>query len=161
MPQCRPLAGFIESYGMARDKDGAVQHDCLLLAIRQTPDPDSAIPVRVYGRFSEAFLKTIQIAMPVLIEGRYMVKVLNEETEELNEKGGKIIKVTGTLPYIHCANIKQATPDEIKVRPPWWAEMKDRLLKERRERAELAARAQMAAAKALGAEAGVSVDQDL
>jgi hypothetical protein len=124
------VAGFIESYAYKKAEAGQ-RDDCLYIALRQTNDPEESLPIRVYGRFAEAFRKQIQVALPIFIEGFYRVKRENRGTPEAPD--------WVVLPYIHCSNIKVATPSDIKVRPEWWGEMKDRLLKTSRDRIAIAA----------------------
>lgn len=131
------LAGFVESYAFKSGGGGNTNSDCLYIALRQTENPDESLPIRVYGRFNEAFKKQIQVALPIFIEGFYRVKKENKGTEE--EPNWQ------SVPYIHCSNIKVATPLEIKVRPPWWNDMKDRLLNASKDRKAAAGKSKQAA----------------
>jgi hypothetical protein len=123
------IAGFIESFAYKQASPGE-RDDCLYIALRQTANPDESLPIRVYGRFADAFRKQIQVALPIFIEGFYRVKRENKGTAE-----APIMVLT---PYIHCSNIKVATPSDIKVRPAWWVEMKDRLIKTTKDRVAIA-----------------------
>jgi hypothetical protein len=152
------VAGFIEAYAYGQDKEGNVEKDCLVIALRQTKNPDESLPVRVYGRFTESFKQKIQIALPVFIEGFYRVRLINRGTAKEPQ--------FEYYPYLHCHNIKVATPDDIKVKPEWWGEMKDRLMREVRERTQAAIRASEEGARKIEVAAkpvlsGVMVDKDL
>ncbi len=120
------LAGFVESFAYKPQSSPGKRDDCLLVALRQTENPDECIPIRIYGRFADGLRKTLQIALPIMLEGFYRVKRENHGTAEA--------PVWVFIPYIHCSNIKVATPDDIKVRPAWWQEMADRLLQTTRNR---------------------------
>lgn len=152
------VAGFVEAFAYGRDKEGNVEKDCLMLALRQTKDPDESLPVRVYGRFTESFKQQVQIALPLFIEGFYRVRLV--------KRGTGADQKLEYYPYVHCHNLKVATPEDIKVRPEWWVEMKDRLIREVRERTQAAMRAaeagavkrQIATNHSLS---GIQVDSDL
>ena len=119
------VAGFIESFAY-KPATGNEKNDCLYIALRQTENPDESLPIRLYGRFTEAYKKQIQISLPIFIEGFYRVKKENRGTAEN--------PILTPVPYIFCSKIKVATPEEIKVRPEWWLGMKDRLLRMSKDR---------------------------
>jgi hypothetical protein len=119
------VAGFVESYAFVAGKEHQ-KNDCLYIALRQTSNPDESLPIRVYGRFTESLKQKLQIALPIFIEGFYRVKMENKGTVEAPN--------WTAISYIHCSNIKVATQEDIKVRPAWWNEMKDRLLRISKER---------------------------
>lgn len=151
------IAGFVEAYNMSKTSQGGVQRDCLLIALRQTRDPNKSIPVRLYGRFSEAFRNEITVGRPIFIEGQYRVRLVKRPTkqegtdetmaagegEEIRAReAGKVDADAGfTLeryPYVHCSNIKLADRRMIKSDPDWWNDMKVRFIAERRDRAKQA-----------------------
>jgi len=119
------LAGFVESFAF-KEASGGERDDCVFIALRQTENPDESIPIRVYGRFADAFRQKLQIGLPIFLEGFYRVKRENHGTSE----APNIVY----LPYIHCSTVKVATQTDIKVQPAWWNDMLDRLLRTTRER---------------------------
>lgn len=123
------VAGFIDAYGFARKADGTVNRGCIVIALRQLKDPSSALAVRLYGRFAEAFLKNITVGKPIFIEGFYRVRY----AETGKTEGGVIVREP--LPYIWCQNIKVATRSEIQVEPDWWKELLAKRMAEMKERA--------------------------
>ncbi len=145
------LAGFIDAYGFARRADGSLNRSCLVIALRQTKNADEAIPIRLYGRFTEAFMKNISVAKPVFVEGFYRVRFAVTGTKE---DGSEIREA---LPYIWCNNIKVATPREIVVQPDWWRELLAKRMADMKARADEAA----AAVQAVDPAKDIPVDPSL
>lgn len=108
------VAGLIESAFLTQDKTDPT----LIILLRQTENLDKGIPIRVYGKHAPALAGQLRRGTPVLIEGRYQVKVVPLDDEPVNG----IVPVK-KLPYIHASNIKVATPDDITIVPNWAEEM--------------------------------------
>ena len=124
------VAGFIDAFGFARKPDGTLNKGCIVIALRQLKDPNTALPIRLYGRFAEAFLKNITVGKPVFIEGFYRVRYA--EIKGADE--GNVTREP--LPYIWCQNIKVATRGEIQVEPDWWKELLAKRVAEMKERTD-------------------------
>ena len=124
------VAGFIDAFGFARKPDGTLNKGCIVIALRQLRDPNTALPVRLYGRFAEAFLKNLTVGKPIFVEGFYRVRYAETSNGD-NGSGNR-----EPLPYIWCQNIKVATRGEIQVEPDWWKELLEKRKAEMKERAE-------------------------
>ena len=124
-------AGFIEAYGFARKPDGTLNRGCIVIALRQLKDPNTSLPIRLYGRFAEAFLKNLAVGKPIFIEGFYRVRYA------VTGQDASGAEVREPLPYIWCQNIKVATRSEIQVEPDWWKELLAKRMAEMKERTQI------------------------
>lgn len=132
------IAGFIQAFAMARDKNNAEQNDCLTLLVRQHKDEKLSIPVRIYGRFAKAYMNKITIGMPVRIDGQVRVNAKPVEVE------GVVTGMTSFV-YLHSAHIRTADKSvSIKSIPTWYNEMRENILKSVRARQEVKSEAKPA-----------------
>ena len=113
------IAGFVSGVMYRKagvpGPDGRMPSGCLHLLIQQTKNPDEAIPVRVYGKLSEATEGRIKLGSPVFVQqGEARIDV--KETGVMLEGG--IAEVTKT-PYIKSQGLFVATRDHIMQQPDW------------------------------------------
>jgi hypothetical protein len=113
------IAGFVSGVLLRKagvpGPDGKRPSGCLLLNIQQTKNPDEAIPVRVYGKLTEAIESKIKLGSPVYIQsGEARIDV--KETGVMLE--GDIAEVTKVL-YVKSQGLFIATRDHIAQQPQW------------------------------------------
>lgn len=117
------IAGFVSGVLLRKagvpGPDGKRPSGCLLLNIQQTKNPDEAIPVRVYGKLTEAIESKIKLGSPVYIQsGEARIDV--KETGVILEGG--IAEVTKVL-YVKSQGLFIATRDHIMQQPQWAIEL--------------------------------------
>lgn len=126
------LAGFIDTYMFATDKEGKVQRDCLIMLLRQHAEQERCVPVRHYGKYAQPYKRALsedrktvaQVGFPMVVEGQLRVRV-----KPLGEaKEGEITPVEKTI-YVHCPHPQVATRKEIVERPDWITELFQRAVK--------------------------------
>ena len=113
------VAGIVT--GRRLRKPGAVREDgtqstgCLYLLLQQTADPNEAIPVRLYGRFSGQEDRAIKIgtcirakASALRIDAKRTGKILDNGLEEVN-----------AYLYVRSPGLYVATKEDILDIPTW------------------------------------------
>jgi hypothetical protein len=121
------IAGFVLAAAMARDEQGRIQSDCLIILIQQHEDETQALPVRLYGRFATKCFSLVEPGQPLRIKGELRVRVKQVAPPELDDNGN-VVRLAEVVryPYVHCADLKVTTPREGLIRNmPAWAQ--DRL----------------------------------
>lgn len=114
------VAGFVSGVIFRKagvpDAEGRRKGACLLVLIRQTKNPDEAIPVRVYGdKVTKEYERTLRLGTPVVItQGDLRVDV--KETG-----GGEVegVAEVSKMPYIRSYGLHVATRDHIQHQPDW------------------------------------------
>lgn len=118
------IAGFVSGviYRKAGvpDAEGRRKGACLLVLVRQTKDPDEAIPVRIYGdKITKEYERTVRLGTPVVItQGDLRVDV--KETGGGDVEG---IAEVSKMPYIRSNGLHVATRDHIQIQPDWAVEL--------------------------------------
>lgn len=116
------VAGFVsgvmlEKAGTPKDTGQVRSNDRLLILLQQTKNGDEAIPIRKYGRYTEANERLIRLGTPLFVnesEIRIDVKSTGEKEED-----GVIEKVT-KHPFVQTrGQFKIATRAEIQHQPDW------------------------------------------
>jgi len=132
------LAGFISGMRVEQPStkpDGQVNKGCLIIGIRQTPDPEDILPVRVYGPQVTALRRKLMIGMPIKIRGQLRVR---------NKNTGVPAGPDGVLPthkwlYLHAQlnDFREAKGGvDIKEMPAWVGEMRQAYEERRAQRIE-------------------------
>lgn len=117
------VAGFVSGVFLRKagvpGPDGKRPSGCLHLLIQQTKNPDDAIPVRVYGKLSEAIEGKIKLGSPVYIQsGEARIDV--KETGVMLEGG--LAEVTKVM-YVKSQGLAVATRELINDQPEWAIEL--------------------------------------
>lgn len=116
------IAGFVsgvmlEKAGTPKESGQVRGNDRLLILLQQTKNGDEAIPIRKYGRYTEANERMIRLGTPLFVNDSE-IRIDVKPTGEM-EEGGVIEKVT-KHPYIQTwGQFKIATRDEIQHQPDW------------------------------------------
>ena len=116
------IAGFVS--GVMLEKAGTPNaggekrgNDRLLILLQQTKNGDEAIPIRKYGRYTEANERMIRLGTPLFVNDSE-IRIDVKGTGEM-EADGVVEKVT-KHPYIQTwGQFKIATRDEIQHQPDW------------------------------------------
>lgn len=116
------LAGFLVGMKLQRPgqpkPDGGRNDGLLILGIRQAADPNSILPVRVYGPRCVAMAGALRMGDPLYISGKIEVRLKNigepdPETE---------VYQTAKFPFIRAAHLSGAQPGvHMKIDTPAWA----------------------------------------
>jgi hypothetical protein len=128
--------------------DGKRKGGCLQLLIRQTKNPEEAVPVRIYGeKITKEYERTVQLGMPVKItQGDLRVDVKETGGDEVDG-----IAEVSKMPYIRSNGLFVATRDDIKSQPDWAIQL---ALQGRQKKSPAAATAGAAAATPAAIESG-------
>jgi hypothetical protein len=96
--------------------DGKKKGGCLQVLIRQTKNPDEAVPVRIYGdKITKEYERTVRLGTPVVItQGDLRVDVKETGGEEVDG-----IAEVSKMPYIRSNGLFVATRDHIHSQPDW------------------------------------------
>lgn len=122
------LAGIIDAMAYVQPNEFQREGYGSLL-IRQHQDPAKDIPVRLKSHKALAIMKHVSVGIPVSTAGQVRMKVMPNEDGSIKSRN------------LHVAinDLYQARPgDDIIDFPPWWAEVRDRVVRERQERIEKA-----------------------
>lgn len=113
------IAGIVSAVrlrkaGMVR-ADGSQENGCLYVLLQQTADPESSVPVRVYGRFSGSEERRIRLGTPVQVKNG-SVRIDVKPTGKVLDGG---IEEVQTYLYVKAPALYAATRDDIQEMPDW------------------------------------------
>lgn len=99
-------------------ENGNTSNGRLEILISQEANLDSAIPVRIDGKFAESVSKIVKLGMPLLFNDAMFVVNVDKTGEPTGEDG---ITPVALYPYIEARLPKIATHEDIHGEPPTWA----------------------------------------
>lgn len=116
------LAGYVAGIQLTAPgtikENGNVSNGRLEILLAQEANFDTAIPVRIDGKFAEAVSKIVKLGMPLLFNDAMFVVNVDRTGEPAGEDG--ITPVT-IYPHIEARLPKIATHEDIHGEPPAWA----------------------------------------
>ena len=99
-------------------ENGNTSNGRLEILISQESNLDSAIPIRIDGKFAESVSKIVKLGMPLLFNDAMFMVNVDKTGEPAGEDGISPVKV---YPYIEARLPKIATHEDIHGEPPAWA----------------------------------------
>ncbi len=109
------LAGIVDGVFPLRDGSGG-RLVGLEILLRQTADPDEAVPVRVMnGHLAKAFRNELRMGRPVLIHGKFRVR-----DEHATDENGAVIDTGNRIGYVFCRTVLNARRGQDIVHIPAW-----------------------------------------
>ena len=109
------VSGIWFRKGALPGPDGKRPSGCLHVLIQQTPNSDDSIPVRCYGRLSEALERHIKLGSPILIQNGE-IRIDIKETGVIGPDG---LAVVTKFAYIKSQGLHVATRDHILEQYDW------------------------------------------
>ena len=114
-------AGFVSAYRFDPSKNPGVTNDVLTIHLRQSPNPEDIVQVRIQNKLAKVFHSRLQVGVGIFIEGeaRMYIKDLSKTPDETTG-----IKPTAKVLTLHARNISPAQPVvHIRNTPEWKNEM--------------------------------------